>query len=112
GTGSAGTGRRRSVGGGARPGRVPPPPPPPRGDPETPGETPPEVEIEYVTEEPEIYDPNFVFFKRIFEAFKLTDDVKKDKEKEPERAERAENAGAPPEKGTRGRDQGQRRGQF
>ncbi|NXF77036.1 SF3B2 factor, partial [Sclerurus mexicanus] len=67
-----------------------------------------DVEIEYVTEEPEIYDPNFVFFKRIFEAFKLTDDVKKDKEKEPERAERAENTGAPrkkgPEDGTRGSD--------
>lgn len=31
----------------------------------------PEVEIEYVTEEPEIYDPNFIFFKRIFEAFKV-----------------------------------------
>ncbi|XP_045078005.1 splicing factor 3B subunit 2 isoform X1 [Coregonus clupeaformis] len=44
-----------------------------------------EVEIEYVTEEPEIYDPNFIFFKRIFEAFKLTDDVKKEKEKEPEK---------------------------
>lgn len=29
------------------------------------------VEIEYVTEEPEIYDPNFIFFKRIFEAFKV-----------------------------------------
>ncbi|XP_060118316.1 splicing factor 3B subunit 2-like [Heteronotia binoei] len=35
-----------------------------------------------VTEEPEIYDPNFIFFKRIFEAFKLIDDVKKDKEKD------------------------------
>uniref|UniRef100_A0A8C8JVB4 SAP domain-containing protein n=1 Tax=Oncorhynchus tshawytscha TaxID=74940 RepID=A0A8C8JVB4_ONCTS len=46
-----------------------------------------EVEIEYVTEEPEIYDPNFIFFKRIFEAFKLTDDVKKEKEKEPEKKE-------------------------
>lgn len=30
-----------------------------------------EVEIEYVTEEPEIYDPNYIFFKRIFEAFKV-----------------------------------------
>lgn len=29
------------------------------------------VDIEYVTEEPEIYDPNFVFFKRIFDAFKV-----------------------------------------
>jgi hypothetical protein len=29
------------------------------------------VEIEYITEEPEIYDPNFIFFKRIFEAFKV-----------------------------------------
>ncbi|KAJ0006506.1 hypothetical protein NQD34_013779 [Periophthalmus magnuspinnatus] len=45
----------------------------------------PEVEIEYVTEEPEIYDPNYIFFKRIFDAFKLTDDVKKEKEKEPEK---------------------------
>uniref|UniRef100_A0A673VWX1 Splicing factor 3b, subunit 2 n=1 Tax=Salmo trutta TaxID=8032 RepID=A0A673VWX1_SALTR len=48
-----------------------------------------EVEIEYVTEEPEIYDPNFIFFKRIFEAFKLTDDVKKEKEKEPEKEKEA-----------------------
>ncbi|XP_032533517.1 splicing factor 3B subunit 2 [Chiroxiphia lanceolata] len=98
--------KKRGGRGAAREG--PPTPTPPKGDPETPGETPPEVEIEYVTEEPEIYDPNFVFFKRIFEAFKLTDDVKKDKEKEPERAERAENAGAPrkkgPEDGTRGSD--------
>ncbi|KAM3857362.1 splicing factor 3B subunit 2 [Diretmus argenteus] len=46
-----------------------------------------EVEIEYITDEPEIFDPNFIFFKRIFEAFKLTDDVKKEKEKEPEKAE-------------------------
>lgn len=30
-----------------------------------------DVEIEYVTEEPEIYDPNYIFFKRIFEAFKV-----------------------------------------
>ena len=29
------------------------------------------MEIEYITEEPEIYDPNFIFFKRIFEAFKV-----------------------------------------
>ncbi|MCJ8731291.1 hypothetical protein PDJAM_G00198000 [Pangasius djambal] len=50
----------------------------------------PEVEIEYVTEEPEIYDPNYIFFKRIFEAFKLTDDVKKEKEKEPEKTEKQE----------------------
>uniref|UniRef100_H3BY69 Splicing factor 3b, subunit 2 n=1 Tax=Tetraodon nigroviridis TaxID=99883 RepID=H3BY69_TETNG len=49
-----------------------------------------EVDIEYVTEEPEIYDPNFIFFKRIFEAFKLTDDVKKEKEKEPEKTEKQE----------------------
>ncbi|XP_041269423.1 splicing factor 3B subunit 2 [Onychostruthus taczanowskii] len=92
--------------GGAREG--PPTPTPPRGDPEPPAGDAPEVEIEYVSEEPEIYDPNFVFFKRIFEAFKLTDEVKKDKEKEPERAERAESAGAPrkkgPEDGTRGSD--------
>ncbi|XP_041341777.1 splicing factor 3B subunit 2-like [Pyrgilauda ruficollis] len=56
--------------GGAREG--PPTPPPPRGDPEPPAGDAPEVEIEYVSEEPEIYDPNFVFFKRIFEAFKVT----------------------------------------
>ncbi|MED6274507.1 Splicing factor 3B subunit 2 [Characodon lateralis] len=59
----------------------------------------PEVEIEYVTEEPEIYDPNFIFFKRIFEAFKLTDDVKKDKEKEPEKAEKLEVVGMLRKKG-------------
>ncbi|XP_063042515.1 splicing factor 3B subunit 2 isoform X2 [Engraulis encrasicolus] len=53
-------------------------------------ENDPEVEIEYITEEPEIYDPNFIFFKRIFEAFKLTDDVKKEKEKEPEKPEKVE----------------------
>ncbi|XP_068443588.1 splicing factor 3B subunit 2 [Clinocottus analis] len=52
----------------------------------------PEVEIEYITEEPEIYDPNYIFFKRIFDAFKLTDDVKKEKEKEPEKAEKQETA--------------------
>ncbi|KAJ8265991.1 hypothetical protein GJAV_G00123880 [Gymnothorax javanicus] len=52
----------------------------------------PEPEIEYVTEEPDIYDPNFIFFKRIFEAFKLTDDVKKEKEKEPEKAAKPEAA--------------------
>ncbi|XP_053908546.1 splicing factor 3B subunit 2 [Cuculus canorus] len=52
----------------------------------------PEVEVEYVTEEPEIYDPNFIFFKRIFEVFKLTDEVKKDKEKEPDKAERPESS--------------------
>uniref|UniRef100_A0A3B4H7U8 Splicing factor 3b subunit 2 n=1 Tax=Pundamilia nyererei TaxID=303518 RepID=A0A3B4H7U8_9CICH len=51
-----------------------------------------EVEIEYVTEEPEIYDPNYIFFKRIFEAFKLTDDVKKEKEKEPDKSEKNETA--------------------
>ncbi|XP_060758543.1 splicing factor 3B subunit 2-like isoform X1 [Neoarius graeffei] len=48
------------------------------------------VEIEYVTEELEIYDPNYIFFKRIFEAFKLTNEVKKEKEKEPEKTERQE----------------------
>ncbi|XP_063801241.1 splicing factor 3B subunit 2 isoform X2 [Pseudophryne corroboree] len=48
------------------------------------------VEIEYVTEEPDIYDPNFIFFKRIFQAFKLTDDVKREKEKEPEKVEKVE----------------------
>ncbi|KAL2079229.1 hypothetical protein ACEWY4_024973 [Coilia grayii] len=53
-------------------------------------ENDPDVEIEYITEEPEIYDPNFIFFKRIFEAFKLTDDVKKEKEKEPEKPEKPE----------------------
>ncbi|XP_073434576.1 splicing factor 3B subunit 2 isoform X2 [Dendrobates tinctorius] len=50
------------------------------------------AEIEYVTEEPDIYDPNFIFFKRIFQAFKLTDDVKKEKEKEPEKVEKIEPA--------------------
>ncbi|RXN19036.1 splicing factor 3B subunit 2 [Labeo rohita] len=50
----------------------------------------PEVEIEYVTEEPAIYDPNYIIFKRIFETFKLTDDVKKEKEKEPEKPEKPE----------------------
>uniref|UniRef100_A0A3Q2UNX0 Splicing factor 3b, subunit 2 n=1 Tax=Fundulus heteroclitus TaxID=8078 RepID=A0A3Q2UNX0_FUNHE len=59
----------------------------------------PEVEIEYVAEEPEIYDPNFIFFKRIFEAFKLTDDVKKEKEKEPEKAEKQEAVGMLRKKG-------------
>ncbi|XP_015259200.1 PREDICTED: splicing factor 3B subunit 2 [Cyprinodon variegatus] len=59
----------------------------------------PEVEIEYVTEEPEIYDPNFIFFKRIFEAFKVTDDVKKEKEKEPEKAEKQEAVGMLRKKG-------------
>ncbi|KAJ3585551.1 hypothetical protein NHX12_014270 [Muraenolepis orangiensis] len=49
-----------------------------------------EVEIEYVTEEPQIYDPNYIFFKRIFEAFKLTDDSKKEKEKEPEKTDKPE----------------------
>lgn len=34
-----------------------------------------DVEIEYVTEEPEIYDPNYIFFKRIFEAFKVRADT-------------------------------------
>ncbi|XP_041842415.1 splicing factor 3B subunit 2 isoform X1 [Melanotaenia boesemani] len=58
-----------------------------------------EVEIEYVTEEPEIYDPNFIFFKRIFEAFKLTDDVKKEKEKEPEKTEKHETMGMMRKKG-------------
>ncbi|TKS93039.1 Splicing factor 3B subunit 2 [Collichthys lucidus] len=62
------------------------------GDKEKDKEKESEVEIEYITEEPEIYDPNFIFFKRIFEAFKLTDDVKKEKEKEPEKAEKQETA--------------------
>ncbi|EHB01108.1 Splicing factor 3B subunit 2 [Heterocephalus glaber] len=53
--------------------------------------------IEYVTEEPEIYEPNFIFFKRIFEAFKLTD-VKKEKEKEPEKLDKTENSAAPKKK--------------
>ncbi|KAK4805175.1 hypothetical protein QYF61_018276, partial [Mycteria americana] len=94
-TASAATARRRSGGG---EGRGKGPPPPARGDPETPGDAP-AVEIEYITEEPEIYDPNFVFFKRIFEAFKLTDDVKKDKEKEPDKADRPESATVPKKKG-------------
>uniref|UniRef100_A0A8D0GQ09 Splicing factor 3b subunit 2 n=1 Tax=Sphenodon punctatus TaxID=8508 RepID=A0A8D0GQ09_SPHPU len=57
------------------------------------------VEIEYVAEEPEIYDPNFIFFKRIFDAFKLTDDVKKDKEKEPEKTDKLASSAAPKKKG-------------
>lgn len=103
-----------------------------------------------MTEEPEIYEPNFIFFKRIFEAFKvqgaahwegaqlsreragmgkdrvregvslvlgselgrdtglgfprrlpsqLTDDVKKEKEKEPEKLDKLENSTAPKKKG-------------
>uniref|UniRef100_A0A8C5XQE3 Splicing factor 3b subunit 2 n=1 Tax=Microcebus murinus TaxID=30608 RepID=A0A8C5XQE3_MICMU len=58
-----------------------------------------DVEIEYVTKEPEIYEPNFIFFNRIFEAFKLTDDVKKEKEKEPEKLDKLENSAAPKKKG-------------
>ncbi|KAM7055752.1 LOW QUALITY PROTEIN: splicing factor 3B subunit 2 [Acridotheres tristis] len=86
--------------GGAREG----PPNPRRRDPEAlPGDDT-EVEVEYVIEEPEIYDPNFVFFKRTFEAFKLTGDVNKDKEE----LERTESARAlrkkGPEDGTRGSD--------
>ncbi|KAL1763758.1 splicing factor 3B subunit 2 isoform X1, partial [Sigmodon hispidus] len=57
-----------------------------------------DVEIEYVTEEPEIYEPNFIFFKRIFEDFKLTDDVKKEKEKEPEKLDKLENSAVPKKK--------------
>ncbi|XP_067877600.1 splicing factor 3B subunit 2 isoform X2 [Heterodontus francisci] len=49
-----------------------------------------EVEVEYVTEEPEIFDTNFIYFKRIFESFRLTDDVKKDKDKEPDKADKLE----------------------
>lgn len=101
-----------------------------------------------MTEEPEIYEPNFIFFKRIFEAFKvqgvvcsewatlmgmgwgeirlrgslfayrgqkwrcvrrrgfpnglspqLTDDVKKEKEKEPEKLDKMENSAVPKKKG-------------
>ncbi|XP_041099308.1 splicing factor 3B subunit 2 isoform X2 [Polyodon spathula] len=63
------------------------------------GADPAEVEIEYVAEEPEILDPNFIFFKRIFEAFKLTDDVKKEKEKEPEKTDKLEAAAAVKKKG-------------
>ncbi|TRZ20881.1 hypothetical protein HGM15179_006216 [Zosterops borbonicus] len=76
----------------------------PQGDPKpTPGDTP-KVEVEYVTEEPEINDPNFVFFKRIFEAFKLVDKVK-DKEKEPEQAESTRDPQKKgPKDGTRGSD--------
>ncbi|KAM8793776.1 splicing factor 3B subunit 2 [Eudromia elegans] len=59
----------------------------------------PPVEVEYVTEEPDVREPALLFFKRVFEAFRLTDDVRKDKEKEPERAERAESAAAPRRKG-------------
>ncbi|GCC45456.1 hypothetical protein chiPu_0029884, partial [Chiloscyllium punctatum] len=51
-----------------------------------------EVEVEYVTAEPEIFDTNFIYFKRIFETFRLTDDVKKDKDKEPDKADKLESA--------------------
>ncbi|XP_057711493.1 splicing factor 3B subunit 2 [Corythoichthys intestinalis] len=50
----------------------------------------PDVEIEYVAEEPDIYDSSYIIFKRIFDAFKLTDDLKKEKEKEPEKTEKQE----------------------
>ncbi|XP_071657582.1 splicing factor 3B subunit 2 isoform X2 [Patagioenas fasciata] len=79
------------------------PSPPPTPTP-TQGDDPP-PEIEYITEEPQIFDPNFVFFKRIFEAFKLTDEVKKDKEKEPDKGDRPESATVPKKKG---QDEGQR----
>ncbi|XP_051901094.1 splicing factor 3B subunit 2 isoform X6 [Pristis pectinata] len=49
-----------------------------------------DVEVEYVTEEPEVFDANFIYFKRIFESFRLTDDVKKDKDKEPDRTDKLE----------------------
>ncbi|XP_041037974.1 splicing factor 3B subunit 2 isoform X1 [Carcharodon carcharias] len=49
-----------------------------------------EVEVEYVTAEPEIFDTNFIYFKRIFESFRLTDDVKKDKDKEPDKTDKLE----------------------
>ncbi|XP_078063827.1 splicing factor 3B subunit 2-like, partial [Mustelus asterias] len=49
-----------------------------------------EVEVEYVTAEPEIFDANFIYFKRIFESFRLTDDVKKDKDKEPDKSDKLE----------------------
>lgn len=57
-----------------------------------------DVEIEYVTEEPGIYEPNFIF-KRIFEAFRLTDEVRREKEKEPEKLNKLENSAAPKKKG-------------
>ncbi|KAL1764172.1 splicing factor 3B subunit 2 isoform X1, partial [Sigmodon hispidus] len=58
-----------------------------------------DVEIEYMTEEPEISEPNFIFFKRIFEDFKLTDDVKNEKEKEPEKLDKLANSAVPKKKG-------------
>lgn len=51
-----------------------------------------DVEVEYITEEPEVFDANFIYFKRIFESFRLTDDVKKDKDKEPDKADKLESA--------------------
>lgn len=42
-------------------------------------------------EEFEIYEFNFIFFKRIFEVFKFIDDVKKEKEKELEKFDKLEN---------------------
>ncbi|XP_048381122.1 splicing factor 3B subunit 2 isoform X2 [Stegostoma tigrinum] len=60
--------------------------------PPTATDTESEVEVEYVTAEPEIFDTNFIYFKRIFETFRLTDDVKKDKDKEPDKADKLESA--------------------
>ncbi|XP_064900464.1 LOW QUALITY PROTEIN: splicing factor 3B subunit 2 [Columba livia] len=80
------------------------PSPPPHPNPHPGGPRPPPG-VEYITEEPQIFDPNFVFFKRIFEAFKLTDEVKKDKEKEPDKGDRPESATVPKKKG---QDEGQR----
>ncbi|XP_032872092.1 splicing factor 3B subunit 2, partial [Amblyraja radiata] len=51
-----------------------------------------DVEVEYITEEPEMFDANFIYFKRIFESFRLTDDVKKDKDKEPDKTDKLESA--------------------
>ncbi|XP_054130235.1 splicing factor 3B subunit 2 [Melozone crissalis] len=100
--------RKKKKQGKGGPREGPPTPTCPWVDPEPTPCDAPEVEIEYVTEEPEINNPNFVFFRRIFEAFRLTDRVRKDKEKEPEWAEQAESAGVPhkkgPKDGTRGTD--------
>ncbi|GCB86770.1 hypothetical protein scyTo_0027451, partial [Scyliorhinus torazame] len=31
-----------------------------------------EVEVEYVTAEPDVFDANFIYFKRIFESFRVS----------------------------------------
>ncbi|NWV55710.1 SF3B2 factor, partial [Daphoenositta chrysoptera] len=95
--------RKKKKRGRSRAWEGPPTPTSLQGDPKPPPGDTPEVEIEYVTEEPDIYHPNFVVFKRIFEAFKLTNEGKKEKEpKQPESAGALQKKG--PEDGTGGSD--------